>query len=161
MLVVQDIEVLEHILVSDIRAAEGHGLVEYREGVPHRPVCLMGYDMQGFIVDLYVFLLGYMPEVLYNVLNGNPVEVVCLASGQDGRQYFMLFCRCEYENGVCGRFLECLEESVERGLGQHMYLVDYVDAVFPDLRRYPDLLHKGLDVIYTVVGGCIKLVYAV
>ena len=42
-----------------------------------------------------------------------------------------------------------------------MHLVDYIDGVLADLRRYLNLLHQSLDVIDSVVGGGIKFVYAV
>ena len=60
------------------------------------------------------------------------------------------------EYGVCRRLLKCLEEGVERGRGQHVYLIDDIDAVLPHLRRNLHLVHQILDVIHTVVGGGVQ-----
>ena len=54
-----------------------------------------------------------------------------------------------------------LKESIECGLRKHVHLIDDVHAVFSDLRRYPYLVHKSLDVIYTIVGSGIKFVNAI
>ena len=68
----------------------------------------------------------------------------------------MLLRRREDEDGVCRRLLQCLEKGVEGSLRQHVHLIYYVDAVFAHLRRYPHLVHQGLDVIHSVIGGGIQ-----
>ena len=159
--IVEHIQILQHILVLDFCAAEGDCLVEYCQRVPHCPVRLVGYDMQGFVIDVDSFLFSDSPELFYYIVDCYPVEVVCLASRQDGRQYLVLFCGGEDEDCMCRRLFESLQESVERSLRQHVDLVDDIDTVFPDLRRNPHLVHEGLDIVDTVVGCGIKLVYAV
>ena len=52
---------------------------------------------------------------------------------------------------MCRRFLESLEESVERSLREHVHLVDDVYAILSYLRRDADLIHQGLDVLDTIV----------
>ena len=42
-----------------------------------------------------------------------------------------------------------------------MDLVNDIDAVPADLRRYLDLVHQGFDVVHTVVGGGIQFVDAI
>ena len=70
----------------------------------------------------------------------------------------MLLCCRKDEDCMCRRFLECLEECVERRRRKHVHLVDDIHTVLSDLWRYADLVHKGLDVIYTVVRCGIKFV---
>ena len=69
----------------------------------------------------------------------------------------MFLSRSQDEDRMCRRFLESLEESVESCLRKHMNLIDDVYAVLSYLRRYAHLIHKGLDVLYTVVGSRIEL----
>ena len=73
----------------------------------------------------------------------------------------MLLGGCKDEYGMCRRFLESLEESIEGCRRKHVYLIDDVDAVLPHLRRNLNLLHQVADVIDTVVGSGIQLVDAV
>ena len=117
--------------------------------------------MEGVVIYLYLFLAGYHPEVFHDVRNGNPVEVINLASAEDGRDYLVLFSGREDEDGVCRRFLQGLEEGVEGRGGQHVDLVYDVHAVLSYLRRNHHLLGKGADVVYGVVGGGIKFMDAV
>ena len=44
--VVQYVQVLYDLLIPHFLPAEGYGLVENRQRIPHGPVCLHGYDMQ-------------------------------------------------------------------------------------------------------------------
>ena len=72
----------------------------------------------------------------------------------------MFFRSGENEYGMCRRFLQSLEKSIEGGLREHVHLVDDIDAVPAYLRRDTDLIHKGLDVFHSVVGSRIKFMYA-
>ena len=161
MLIVQDIEVAEHLLIADLGAAESHGLVENRQGVAHGSVRLEGNDVEGLVIDGNPLLSGDVPQVADDVRDADPVEIIGLAAGEDGREDLVLLGRRQDEDGVCRRFLEGLEEGVE-GLGaEHMDLVHDIDAVAADLRRDVDLVDEHLDVIDAVVGGRVEFVDAV
>ena len=62
---------------------------------------------------------------------------------------------------MCRRFFERFQESVEGSRGEHVDLVDYIDAVFADLGRNLDLVHQVLYVLDSVVGGSVQLMDAV
>ena len=111
--IVKHIQVAEHILVFDIGPAEGHGLVKYGECIPHCSVRLVSYHMQGFIVDGDILIFRHHPEVADDVVHRNPVEIIGLASGQDGRENLVLFRGGKDEYGMCRRLLQCLEEGIE------------------------------------------------
>ena len=117
--------------------------------------------MEGLVVYRYIFLGGYGPQVPDDVRNAYPVEVECLAAGQDGGQDLVLLRGREYENRVCRWFFQGLEEGVEGGSGEHMHLVYDVHAVLSDLRRDLHLVHQALYVVHSVVGCGVKLVDAV
>ena len=161
MLVVEDIEIADHILVFHVIAAEGHRLVENRERIPHCPVRLPGNYMQGLIVNVDILLRCYSPEILHDIRDAYAVEIISLAAGEDSREYLVLLRGRQDEDGMGRRLFQRLQERIEGGLGQHVHLVNDIDAVLPDLRRYLDLVHQGLDVIHAVVGCGIKLMYAV
>ena len=78
--VVQDVEVPDHILAAYLVAAESHRLVENRERIPHRPVRLSRYQVQGLFVYIYIFLCCYTLEIQNHILYGYAVEIVGLAT---------------------------------------------------------------------------------
>ena len=158
IIVVQHAQIADNIFVVDVAAAESHGLVEDGEGVAHGSVRLLCYHVQGFVIHLHAFLVRDSPKVAHHVGDADAVEVVGLAARKDGREHFVLLGGAEYEDGIGRRFLQSLEESVERRLAEHVDLVDDIHAVVADLRRYLHLLHQGLDVLDAVVGGGVELV---
>ncbi len=57
-----------------------------------------------------------------------------------------------------GRLLKRLEESVESGCREHVYLVDDEHRVVPDLRNDAHLFDQRADVLNRVVGGGVEFV---
>ena len=158
VLVIKHIEVAEHILILHVCAAECHCLVEDGKRITHRAVGLVSNNVERLVVDGHTLRSSHHTEVPYDVLNCDSVEIVSLATRQDGRKDLVFLSSRKNEDGVCRRFLESLEEGVERSLREHMHLVDDIHAVLAHLRRYADLVHQGLDVLDTVVGCRVKLV---
>ena len=54
--IIQNVQVADYILIFDICTAESNCLVEYGKGIPHRAICLVGNNMQGFVIYGNVFL---------------------------------------------------------------------------------------------------------
>ena len=161
VLVVQHVQVAHHVRVTDVRAAESHGLVEDGQRVAHSTVGFVGNHVQRLVVDCNPLLLGDGAQVAHDVGHADAVEVIGLAAAQDGRDDLVLLRRGEDEDCVCGRLLERLQERVESRLGEHMHLVDDIHAVASHLGRYLHLLHQSLDILDAVVGRGIQLVDAV
>jgi hypothetical protein len=61
-------------------------------------------------------------------------QVEALAAGEDGRQDFLHLGGRENKFHVIGRLLECFQQRVERGVREHVHLVDVVDLVLPASR---------------------------
>ncbi len=116
VLVVEHIEVTDYIRIFHVSAAEGHRLVENGEGVPHSAVRLVGDDVERLVVDVDSLFPGHHPEVLHNVVHPDAVEIVGLATGEDGRKNLVLLGGRKDENRVCRRLLKGFKEGVE-GLG--------------------------------------------
>ena len=72
--------------------------------------------MKRLVIDGYTFVGSHHPEVLHNIFDRDPVEIVCLATRQDGRKNLMLFRRRQNEDSMCRRLFEGLEEGVEGSL---------------------------------------------
>ena len=159
--VVEDAEVLDHLVVGHFLAAEGDRLVEEGEGVAHRAVGLLGDDVHRVFAHRHALLRRDGLHVADHVGDADAVEVVGLAAGEDGGQDLVLLGGGQDEDGVCRGFLEGLEEGVEGLLRKHMHLVDDVDAVAADLGRDADLVGQGADVVDRVVGRGVELVDAV
>ena len=114
--------------------------------------------MQAVVVNIHPLAGSYHFEVAHDIRHGNALEIVGLATAQDGRKNLVLFGGRQDENGVCRRFLQGLQERIEGGLGQHVHFIDDVYAVFPHLGRDAHLIDQSLDVVYTIVGRCIQFV---
>ena len=154
---VEDIEVFEHLLVGDVALAEARRLVKDRQRVAHTAVGLLGYHVQRLGLCLDAFALSHHLEVVYDAGHGHAVEVINLATADDGGQYLVLLGGGEDEDDVGWRFLERLEEGVEGSRREHVYLVDDEDLVAAELGGDACLLHERLDVFYRVVAGGIEL----
>ena len=160
-LVVQYVQVADDVFVFDVLSAEGHRLVEDGERVAHGTIGLGGYYVEGFVVYLYAFFFRDTLEVAHHVGDGDAVEVVGLASAQDGGKDLVLLGGGQDEDGVCRGFFQCFEEGVEGGLREHVHLVDDIHAVLSYLGRHLNLLHECLDIFHGVVGRGIQFVDAV
>ena len=82
-------------------------------------------------------------------------KVKTLAAGEDRRREFLRRGRGEDELHVRGRLLQRLEQGVERLGGEHVDLVDDVDAVRPVRRGELDRLAKRAHFVDAAVGGAV------
>ena len=69
----------------------------------------------------------------------------------------MFFRRCQDEDNIRRRLLQCLQESIEGSCGEHVYLVDDEHLVAAHLRWYARLVHERLDAFHGVVGSGVQL----
>ena len=114
--IIKDIEIAEHILIFHIRTAERHSLVKDSKGVTHGAVSLMRDYMKRLIIDGHTLAGSYHTQVLHDVFDSDSVEIICLATRQDSRKDLMLLSCGQNEDSVCRRFLQSLEECIERSL---------------------------------------------
>ncbi len=157
--VIEDVQRAGHFAEIERGAAEGHRLVEHAERVAHTAVGFRRDEVQRFVVVGDSLLAGDVFQVGHTVLHADAVEVVDLATGEDGGDDLVFLGRGEDEDGVCGRLFEGLEEGVEGRLREHVHLVDDVDAVAAYLRRDAHLFGQGADVVHRVVRCGVQLVY--
>ena len=157
VLAIEHIQILYHLIVSDVALTERCSLVEYRERIAHTAISLLSNHCQSLLLVGDTLLLGHMLQVVDGVADGHTLKVVYLATAQNGGQNLMFLGSGQNEYHVCGWLLECLQECVERCCRQHVNLVDDKHLVLAKLGRYAGLLHQRLDVLNRVVGCSIEL----
>ncbi len=145
------------VLVADVLAAEGHGLVEKALGVAHAAVGGLGDEGQPGGGDGDAFFLRDLHEVVDDVLVGDLAELEMLAAGNDRRRDLVELRRRENEHGVRRRLLERLEKGVEGMRREHVDFVDdeHLGAGIGGLVF--DHLADGFDVVDLAVGGAVDL----
>ncbi len=94
--------------------------------------------------------------MLGHVVDGDSFEVVDLATAQNSGYHLVLLGSGKDEHGVCRRFLQGFEESIEGLCAEHVDLVDDEDAVTAHLRRDIDLLCDLADVVDRIVGSRVE-----
>ena len=157
VVVIEHIEVLDGALVGDIPLARGRHLVEYRERVAHGAVGLLCYDIECGTLGLDAAVVGNILQLCHNVGHCDACEIVDLASRQNGGNDLLLLGSGENEDGILGRFLECLEKGVECLRREHVHLVDDEHAVTAHLWRDAHLVGDAADVVDRVVAGGVEL----
>ena len=80
IVVVEYVEVVDNVLVSDVLAREAHHLVEDGKGVAQSAIGFLGDDVQGFGFGADAFALGHKGQMFSDVINRNPLEVKDLAT---------------------------------------------------------------------------------
>ena len=75
-----------------------------------------------------------------DVADSDSLKIKNLASRENGRQHLVLFGGRQNKNGMRGRLLERFKECIERGLREHVHLVDDVDLVLAHLRGKTHLI---------------------
>ena len=113
-------------------AAEADELVERGLGVAHAAVRTARDGLEGGVIDLHLFFFGDLLEVADDERGGDAAEIEALAAGENGGQNLLRIGGGEEEFHMRGRFLEGLQQRVERGRREH---VDFVDDVDFELRR--------------------------
>ena len=97
------------------------------------------------------FLLRHILQMTHYVIVINPLEIIHLAARKNRRENLVFLCRGQYELGVCGRFLQRFQESVESRTREHVDLIDDIDLVLGALWRDAHLIHQVADSVHRIV----------
>ena len=157
ILCIQHVEILDHLVVSDIPLTERGGLVEDRESIAHTAISLLCDDGERLLFVLDALFLSDGLQMVDRITDGHPLEVIDLTTTEDGGQDLVFLRRGEDEDDMCGRLLKCLKEGIESRCREHVHLVDNKDLVSAKLWRDARLFHQCLDMFHTVVRGGIEL----
>ncbi|CDA45195.1 dNA polymerase subunits gamma and tau [Prevotella sp. CAG:5226] len=159
--VVEHVEVFDHLLVGDVPLAVACHLVEDGERIAHAAIGLFGNDVQCFGLVGDALLASHIFEVLDGVGHGDACKVVYLAAAQYGGHDFVLFGSGKHKYGVCGRLFKRFEKGIECSLREHVHLVDDKHLVASYLWGNLHLFNQSANVVDTIVRCGIKLVYVV
>ena len=85
------------------------------------------------------------------------MEVEAVAAVDDGGRHLVRLGRRKHEHDVRRRFLERLQERVPSGGGEHVRLIEDVDALAAAHRCERDVLAQLANVVHAVVGGGVHL----
>ena len=121
---VEHVQVLNHLFVCDVALAERGCLVEDGEGIAHTAIGLLGNNVEGLFLVGDTFLLCHMHQMVDGVADGHALEIVDLATAEDGGKNLVLLGGGENEDHMCWRLLECFQECIEGCGGEHVNLVD-------------------------------------
>ena len=108
VVVVENVQILHHLFVGEVVAAEGHHLVEHRQGVAQAAVGFLGQQVQGVVFGRDTFLSGHVAQVAAHVLHLDAAEIKNLTARQDGGDNLVALSGGEDENGVARRLLQRL-----------------------------------------------------
>ena len=157
--IIKDIERRGHILIVERRAAERHRLIEHRQRIAHTAIGLMSNEVESLVVGLNTLLRGDVAQILNAIFHLYAVEVVYLATRQDGGYNLMLLGRRKDEYSVTRWLLQRFEKGVEGGRREHMHLVDNEYRVAALLRDDTHLLDEVTNIIYRVVRRSVELMH--
>ena len=99
--------------------------------------------------------------MIHGIIHTDTVKIVNLTTRQNGRKDFMLLRCSQNENGMAGRFFQCLQEGVESRGRQHVYLVNDIHFILTYLWRNTHLFHQLANIVYRVVGRRIQFMNVV
>src|SRR5690606_4500731 len=87
--------------------------VKDRKGIAQSTIGLLCYNVQSIVICFNSFGFCNLGKVIFNVSNTDPSEIENLASGEDGRYYFMFFSSRQNENSMSGWLLEGFQKGIE------------------------------------------------
>ena len=126
------IHAAEHALGNgqgDLALAERDGLLKRGERVSHATASVMGDQVERIAFEFHTLGHAHRAQARDDGLVGYAAEIEALATRMDGLRHLLRIGGCQDEHHVIGRFLQRLEQRVERCDGQHMDLVDDIDLV--------------------------------
>ena len=136
---------------------KGNALVQQAESVSHGAVRRSRNITQSLFLHLLSFLFHQLPHPVRDGFDGNPLEIIPLASGQNGDGNLVHLRGRQNENHIGRRLLQGFQQRIKGSYGEHMHLVDDVNLIFPLRRRVGYLIHNFPDVVHAVIGGRIDL----
>ena len=135
----------------------GDGLVEQREGVAHRAFRRARNQRQRIAVDGHALLGADTGEMIDQNLGLDAAQVEALAARAHRHRHLLDLGGGEEELHMLGRFLERLQQRVERVLRQHVHFVDDIDLGACHDRAEARVLDDLAHVVDARMGGGVHL----
>ena len=147
----------EHIAFIDVVTAKTDELVERRLGVAHATFRATGNRVQRLFCGVHTLVAANVLEMFGDEIDRDASQIVTLAARHDRRQHLLWLRRGENELHMLGRFLQRLEQRIERLLREHVHLVDDVDFELRRGRRVHHRVAQFANFIDATIAGAVNL----
>ena len=91
--IVEDIQTLQRMLVSDMSTGEAGDTVKHRERIAHPPIGLLGDEPERRLLGIDTLAIGDIAQVAGDILHGDSLEVIDLTAREDGGEDLVLLRR--------------------------------------------------------------------
>ena len=147
---------LAHTDFLQLPVAKGNGLVGQAQGVAHGAACGAGQQAQSQRLGAQLFCGQHLGQVFKHGLGGHGPQVELQATREHRHRHFLRVGRGEHKFQIFRGFFQGLQHRVERGVGQHVHLVDHEDLEAPLHRFVNRLLQQALHFVHAPVRRGIK-----
>ena len=148
-------EDVQHVGLRDRLAAKRDQLIEHRFRVAQSAVRAARDGVRRGRLERDLLLSGDELQMFRDQVRRNAMQIETLAAAEDGRQNLLRLGRGEDEFHVLGRFLQRLEQRVERRGSEHVHFVDDVDFEFPLGRRVAHVVAQFAHLLDAVVARAV------
>jgi len=148
---------VQHILLRDVCAAKGHELVQHGLRVTHAALRALADGKRGLFIELHVFQLGDVEEVLGDDGVRDAAQVKALTATDDRGEDLVRLRGGEDELHVRRRLFERLQQRIEGTGGEHVHLVDVVDFVRAARGSEFHVFTQFAHLLDAVVAGAVDL----
>src|ERR1700739_998371 len=149
----------EHGTVVRVDGSGSDGLVHDAERVAHRPVAGLGQQRQRGVFGFNTFLRGNHLELRKDVVELYRMKAEVLAARADGLRNVLRLGSRHHEDDVRRRLFECLQQSIERSLGDLVRFVEDVNLVAVACGRVAGRVAQFANLVDAAVGGGVDLDY--
>ena len=139
------------------RGAGGAALIQQAQRVAQSAVGHPRQQLRSVARQVDGLRLRHPEKLLLHVVGQDPLEGEALAPGQNGGGHLLQLGGGQNEQQVRRRLLHDLQQGVEGVLGEHVYLVDDIHALFQHRGRVDGLLPQGAGIVHAAVGGSVQL----
>ena len=133
-------------------------LVQQGQGIAKTAVCPDCNEVCRLFCQGKMTFFGNIEKMVFDILHGNPVEFIPLASGKNGERNFFRFRGGQNKEHMGRRFLQRFQEGIEGFLGEHVYFIDNVYLLPAHCRQGAHRFPKGPDFLNAAVGSGIDFI---
>ena len=107
-------------------------------------------------IGLHLFVGQHLRQVLNDGLRGHGAQIELQTTRQHSDRYFVRVGGGQHKFQIFRRLFQGFEHGIERGVAEHVHLVNHEDFEAPLHRFVSGLLEQLLNLINTAVGGSVK-----
>ena len=91
--IVEDIQTLQRMLVSDMSTGEAGDTVKHRQRIAHPPISLLSDEPERRLLGIDTLAIGDVAQMAGDILYGDSLEVIDLTAREDGGEDLVLLRR--------------------------------------------------------------------